>query len=184
MSPLSVAQYLPVGGRRFGLVLFDEASQIGTHDAIGAIARGNQVIVVGDSKQLPRRICKGYHGARVRNIEQGRLDASHPAPHPECFPARGVSTSKRKLRPARLNQQGTGVFTPRACENGSLFQPRFPPLTGGAGGRQRPARSRLARHPLRLRTRPSGQRLRSRHRSPCLREAPRNARRRRGDPRA
>jgi very-short-patch-repair endonuclease len=53
MSPLSVAQYLPADGRRFDLVVFDEASQIGTQDAIGAIARGNQVVIVGDSKQLP-----------------------------------------------------------------------------------------------------------------------------------
>lgn len=53
MSPLSIAQYLPAGGRRFDLVVFDEASQIGTHDAIGAIARGNQVVIVGDSRQLP-----------------------------------------------------------------------------------------------------------------------------------
>jgi very-short-patch-repair endonuclease len=53
MSPLSVAQYLPATGRRFDLVVFDEASQIGTHDAIGALARGNQVIVVGDARQLP-----------------------------------------------------------------------------------------------------------------------------------
>jgi very-short-patch-repair endonuclease len=53
MSPLSVAQYLPADGQRFDLLVFDEASQIGTHDAIGAIARAGQVIVVGDSKQLP-----------------------------------------------------------------------------------------------------------------------------------
>lgn len=53
MSPLSIAQYLPAGGRRFDLVVFDEASQICTHDAIGAIARGNQVVIVGDSRQLP-----------------------------------------------------------------------------------------------------------------------------------
>lgn len=53
MSPLSVAQYLPAGGRLFDLVVFDEASQIGPHDAIGAIARGRQVVIVGDSKQLP-----------------------------------------------------------------------------------------------------------------------------------
>ncbi len=53
MSPLSVAQYLPPGGRRFDLVVFDEASQIGTHDAIGALARGNSAVVVGDSRQLP-----------------------------------------------------------------------------------------------------------------------------------
>jgi very-short-patch-repair endonuclease len=53
MSPLSVAQYLPAKGKRFDLVVFDEASQICTHDAIGAIGRGAQVVVVGDSKQLP-----------------------------------------------------------------------------------------------------------------------------------
>jgi len=53
MSPLSIAQYLPADGTRFDLVVFDEASQIGTHDAIGAIARGTQVVIVGDSKQLP-----------------------------------------------------------------------------------------------------------------------------------
>jgi very-short-patch-repair endonuclease len=53
MSPLSVAQYLPASGRKFDLVVFDEASQICTEDAIGAIGRGEQVIIVGDSKQLP-----------------------------------------------------------------------------------------------------------------------------------
>ncbi|MBT9560979.1 MAG: DUF3320 domain-containing protein [Myxococcales bacterium] len=53
MSPLSVAQYLPPGRTLFDLVIFDEASQICTHDAIGVLARGKQVIVVGDSKQLP-----------------------------------------------------------------------------------------------------------------------------------
>lgn len=53
MSPLSVAQFLPADGKRFDLVVFDEASQICTYDAVGAIARGDQVVVVGDSKQLP-----------------------------------------------------------------------------------------------------------------------------------
>ena len=53
MSPISVAQYLPASRQKFDLVIFDEASQIQTSDAIGAIARGNQLIVVGDPKQLP-----------------------------------------------------------------------------------------------------------------------------------
>ncbi|MBC7545828.1 MAG: DUF3320 domain-containing protein, partial [Candidatus Sericytochromatia bacterium] len=56
MSPLSIAQYLPADWRQFDVVIFDEASQIGTHDAIGAIARGRQVIIVGDSQQLPPTI--------------------------------------------------------------------------------------------------------------------------------
>jgi hypothetical protein len=53
MSPQSVAQYLDPSQPPFDLVVFDEASQVPTHEAIGAIARGSQVIVVGDSKQLP-----------------------------------------------------------------------------------------------------------------------------------
>ncbi|WP_102324115.1 DUF3320 domain-containing protein [Komagataeibacter saccharivorans] len=53
MSPLSVAQYLPHDAQPFDLVIFDEASQIPTWDAIGVIGRGSQVIVVGDPKQLP-----------------------------------------------------------------------------------------------------------------------------------
>ena len=53
MSPLSIAQYLPAGQALFDVVVFDEASQITTWDAIGAIARGRQTIIVGDPKQLP-----------------------------------------------------------------------------------------------------------------------------------
>lgn len=53
MSPLSVAQYLDAGYAQFDLVVFDEASQIPVWDAVGAIARGKQLAVVGDPKQLP-----------------------------------------------------------------------------------------------------------------------------------
>ena len=53
MSPLSIAQYLPANQALFDLVIFDEASQITTWDAIGSIARGRQTIIVGDPKQLP-----------------------------------------------------------------------------------------------------------------------------------
>ncbi len=53
MSPLSVAQYLAPDQEVFDLVIFDEASQITVWDAVGAIARGRQTIVVGDPKQLP-----------------------------------------------------------------------------------------------------------------------------------
>jgi very-short-patch-repair endonuclease len=53
MSPLSVAQYLEPSHEPFDVVIFDEASQIPVWDAVGAIARGTQLIVVGDPKQLP-----------------------------------------------------------------------------------------------------------------------------------
>lgn len=53
MSPLSVAQYLSPGGLTFDLVLIDEASQVRPADAMGAILRGKQIVVVGDQYQLP-----------------------------------------------------------------------------------------------------------------------------------
>lgn len=53
MSPISVAQYIDAGGAPFDLVIFDEASQMPTSEAVGAIARGSSVIVVGDPKQMP-----------------------------------------------------------------------------------------------------------------------------------
>ena len=53
MSPLSVAQFIGADFPKFDIVVFDEASQMPTYDAIGAIARGDQLIVVGDSRQLP-----------------------------------------------------------------------------------------------------------------------------------
>lgn len=53
MSPISVAQYLDPSHPTFDLVVFDEASQVPIWDAIGAIARGKEVIIVGDPKQLP-----------------------------------------------------------------------------------------------------------------------------------
>ena len=53
MSPMSVAQYLEPGRFHFDLVVMDEASQIRPQDALGAIARGSRLIVVGDPKQLP-----------------------------------------------------------------------------------------------------------------------------------
>lgn len=53
MSPLSVAQYLVPGEIKFDMVIMDEASQIRPPDAIGAIARANQFVIVGDPNQLP-----------------------------------------------------------------------------------------------------------------------------------
>lgn len=52
MSPMSIAQYLPANSKAFDVVIFDEASQITVPDAIGAVARAKQAIVVGDPKQL------------------------------------------------------------------------------------------------------------------------------------
>lgn len=53
MSPLSVSVFLEAQSYDFDLVIFDEASQVHTEDAVGAIMRGKQAIIVGDTKQLP-----------------------------------------------------------------------------------------------------------------------------------
>ena len=53
MSPMSVASFLSPGSIEFDLVIFDEASQVRVVDALVPILRGKQIVVVGDSKQMP-----------------------------------------------------------------------------------------------------------------------------------
>lgn len=53
MGPQAVAQFLEPGRFHFDIVVMDEASQLKPEQAIGAIARGSQLVVVGDPKQLP-----------------------------------------------------------------------------------------------------------------------------------
>ncbi len=53
MSPLSVSDALPLDPGSFDVVIFDEASQIPLEEAIPALYRSHQVIVVGDEMQLP-----------------------------------------------------------------------------------------------------------------------------------
>jgi hypothetical protein len=53
MSPLSVSDTLPLDPELFDVVIFDEASQIPMEEAIPAVYRSHQTIVVGDEMQLP-----------------------------------------------------------------------------------------------------------------------------------
>ena len=53
MSPTTVAELLPRHSELFDIVVIDEASQMLPCDALGAIARGRQAVIVGDPKQLP-----------------------------------------------------------------------------------------------------------------------------------
>jgi superfamily I DNA and/or RNA helicase/very-short-patch-repair endonuclease len=53
MSPLSVSQYINPDVLHFDVLIFDEASQLRTEDVVPSIIRSNQVIVIGDNKQLP-----------------------------------------------------------------------------------------------------------------------------------
>lgn len=53
MSPSSVAQFLPPEEIDFDILIMDEASQIRPEDAIGALTRTQQAVIVGDSNQMP-----------------------------------------------------------------------------------------------------------------------------------
>lgn len=53
MSPISVAQYFDVNHELFDLLIFDEASQLPTFEAVSSLARAKQAIIVGDPKQMP-----------------------------------------------------------------------------------------------------------------------------------
>ena len=87
MSPLSVAQYLPATAPKFDLVIFDEASQVTPWDAIGAIARGRQLVVAGDPKQMPptRFFVRGdgVDDGDVEGDEESILDACQAARLPQ-----------------------------------------------------------------------------------------------------
>ncbi len=53
MSPISVAQYFDVNTKHFDMLIFDEASQLPTCEAVSALARAKQSVIVGDPKQMP-----------------------------------------------------------------------------------------------------------------------------------
>ncbi|SPF34072.1 putative ATPase AAA [Candidatus Sulfopaludibacter sp. SbA4] len=53
MSPISVSTYLKPDAFRFDLVVFDEASQLPTAEAVPSILRADRVVVAGDPNQLP-----------------------------------------------------------------------------------------------------------------------------------
>lgn len=53
MSPASVAQFIAPDFPKFDLIIMDEASQMPTCEAVGALARGKSVVIAGDEQQLP-----------------------------------------------------------------------------------------------------------------------------------
>ena len=75
MSPMTVSQYLQPENGLFDLVIFDEASQIPTADAICSLARGKAAIVVGDPKQLPPTNFFHSHYVDEDNLENEDLES-------------------------------------------------------------------------------------------------------------
>jgi len=75
MSPISVAQYIDPSFPKFDLVVFDEASQLPTSEAVGTIARGENVVVVGDPNQLPPTSFFKSNRIDEENIENEDLES-------------------------------------------------------------------------------------------------------------
>ncbi|MDD3586267.1 MAG: DUF4011 domain-containing protein [Thermoguttaceae bacterium] len=75
MSPISVAQYLSPELKPFDLIVFDEASQMPTCKAVGALARGAQAVIVGDPRQLPPTSFFSTNAIDEDNVEMEDLDS-------------------------------------------------------------------------------------------------------------
>ena len=75
MSPISAAQYLDPAAPPFDIVVFDEASQLPTCKAVGVLARGNDVVIVGDPKQMPPTSFFATNTADEDNLEAEDLES-------------------------------------------------------------------------------------------------------------
>ena len=75
MSPISAAQYLDPKREGFHMVVFDEASQLPTCKAVGALARGENAVIVGDPKQLPPTAFFASNTVDEENLEIEDLES-------------------------------------------------------------------------------------------------------------
>lgn len=75
MSPNSVAQYLAQDNNLFDVVIFDEASQLPTCKAIGALCRAKNAVIVGDPKQMPPTSFFAGGGPNVEDLALDDLDS-------------------------------------------------------------------------------------------------------------
>lgn len=132
MSPLSVAQFLDANTQAFDLVVFDEASQIQVWDSIGAIARGKQLIVVGDPHQLPPTsffTAKG-EGDDTPNEDGSIVDADEESILDEL---RSFQLRERSLKwHYRSKQEGLIAFSNRTYYKNGLLT--FPSSNTGSFG--------------------------------------------------
>ncbi len=117
MSPLSIAQYLPSGHAKFDVVIFDEASQITTWDAIGALARAKQAVIVGDPKQLPPT--SFFNRADEEADEEVDIEDDLESILDECL---GASIPEQKIRwHYRSKHESLIAFSNHRYYNGGLI---------------------------------------------------------------
>ena len=75
MSPISAAQYLEPTREPFHIVVFDEASQLTTSKAVGALARGENAVIVGDPKQMPPTAFFSSNSVDEENLDLEDLES-------------------------------------------------------------------------------------------------------------
>ncbi len=75
MSPITVSQYLQPENGMFDMVIFDEASQMPTSEAIGSLARAKCAVVVGDPKQLPPTAFFNTNYVDEENLENEDMES-------------------------------------------------------------------------------------------------------------
>ncbi|MBX2800730.1 MAG: DUF4011 domain-containing protein [Myxococcales bacterium] len=98
MSPLSISDTIPLGEERFDVVIFDEASQIPLEEAVPAVYRAPQMIVVGDEMQLPPT----SFFASSRTYDDADVDAEVAEVHYDLEADSFLSHSARRLAPTML----------------------------------------------------------------------------------
>ena len=132
MSPLSVAQFLPPGALEFDLLVIDEASQVQPVDALGAIARSKQLVIVGDERQLPptRFFAKVVGESDPGNDEDGAEAADVESVLGLCK-ARGLPDRMLQWHYRSRHESLIAVSNSQFYENKLLIVPS--PFTGEAG---------------------------------------------------
>jgi superfamily I DNA and/or RNA helicase len=131
---LSVAQFLSPGRISFDLVIIDEASQVPPEEALGAVARGYQLIVVGDEKQLPptnffKMVCSDEDGEEI----ESEPTAKRPSDFESILKlANARSTSERILQwHYRSRHPSLIALSNKECYGGRLLLPPSPLVNTG-----------------------------------------------------
>lgn len=144
MSPLSIAQFLPPGVIEFDMLVMDEASQIQPVDALGAVARAKQVIVVGDERQLPptKFFSKMTSSGSDEDDEQEGANVSDIESILGLFSARGLPEKMLRWHYRSRHQSLIAVSNSQFYDNKLFIVPspytqeagmglRFHPVSGG-----------------------------------------------------
>jgi very-short-patch-repair endonuclease len=144
MSPLSVAQYLEPGAIEFDLLVIDEASQVQPVDALGAVARARQIVVVGDDKQLPptmffSKITSNNDPSKEDELEEeGQVKAKELESILSLCKARGMHSTLLQWHYRSRHESLIAVSNQRYYENKLFIVPSPWKENAGLGLKWRP----------------------------------------------